>query len=99
MRLGAWVRGAAILMAAALVTTFVLVLILNAYAFPVRGLTGARIALLVVLGVTGALALALPLIAAESAAVGCGGGGGASGAGAAADYVLREAGGGRRSFY
>ncbi len=62
LRLGAWARGAAVLMAAALVTTLVLVLILNAYAFPVRGLTGARIALLVVLGLTGAFALAVPVV-------------------------------------
>ena len=39
-----------------------LVVILNAYAFPRRGLTGARIALMVVLGLTGAFALAWPLM-------------------------------------
>ena len=62
LRLGAWARGAAVLMATALFTTLVLVLILNAYAFPVRGLTGARVALLVVLGLTGAFALAVPVV-------------------------------------
>jgi hypothetical protein len=62
LRLGAGARGAAVLLAAALVTTLALVLTLNAYAFPVRGLTGARVALLVVLGVTAVLALILPVM-------------------------------------
>ena len=44
LRLGVSLRGVAILTATALVTTIFLVLILNAFAFPVRGLTGARIA-------------------------------------------------------
>src|ERR1700735_2954867 len=62
LRLGAWVRGAAILMAAALFTTLVLVVILNAYAFPGRGMTGARLALVVVLGLTGGFAVAWPVV-------------------------------------
>ena len=62
LRLGAWVRGAAILMAAALFTTLVLVVILNAYAFPGRGMTGARLALVVVLGLTGGSAVAWPVV-------------------------------------
>ncbi len=62
LRLSAGLRGAAVLFAAALVTTLVLVILLNAYAFPVRGLVGARLALLVVLGLTGALALVWPVL-------------------------------------
>ena len=47
LRLGVSLRGVAILTATALVTTILLVLILNAFAFPVRGLTGARSLLLI----------------------------------------------------
>ena len=50
LRLGVSLRGVAILMATALITTIFLVLILNAFAFPVRGLTGARSLLLLILG-------------------------------------------------
>ncbi len=46
LRLGVSLRGVAILTATALITTVLLVLILNAFAFPVRGLTGARSLLL-----------------------------------------------------
>ena len=49
LRLGVSLRGVAILMATALITTVFLVLLLNAFAFPVRGLTGARSLLLVIL--------------------------------------------------
>ncbi len=49
LRLGVSLRGVAILTATALITTVLLVLILNAFAFPVRGLTGARSLLLLVL--------------------------------------------------
>jgi hypothetical protein len=49
LRLGVSLRGVAILTATALITTILLVLILNAFAFPVRGLTGARSLLLIVL--------------------------------------------------
>ena len=62
LRLGAALRGAAILFAAALVTTIVLVLILNAYAFPSHGLLSARAALVLLLGITALTALALPLL-------------------------------------
>ncbi len=61
LRLAHGVRGAAILTAAALVTTIVLVMILNHYRFPVSGLTGARL-LLLVLGLTGAIAIAWPVL-------------------------------------
>src|SRR5580704_16188361 len=62
LRLGAWVRGAAILTAAALFTTVVLVMILNHYAFPLHALTGARLALIFVLALTGAAAIAWPVM-------------------------------------
>ena len=61
MRLGVSLRGVAILTATALITTILLVLILNTFAFPVHGLTGARSLLLLVLALAAALALALPL--------------------------------------
>ena len=61
LRLGISLRGVAILTATALVTTIILVLVLNAYAFPVHSLTGARILLLLAIALAGALALALPL--------------------------------------
>lgn len=61
LRLGVSLRGVAILTATALVTTIILVLVLNAYAFPVHSLTGARILLLLAIALAGALALALPL--------------------------------------
>ncbi len=61
LRLGVSLRGVAILMATALLTTVFLVLILNAFAFPVRGLTGARSLLLVALALAAAFGLALPM--------------------------------------
>ena len=61
LRLVVSLRGVAVLMATALITTIVLVLILNAFAFPVHSLTGARSLLLLVLGLVAAFALALPL--------------------------------------
>ena len=61
LRLGVSLRGVAILFATALITTIFLVLILNRFAFPVRGLTGARSLLLIVIACAGGLALALPL--------------------------------------
>jgi hypothetical protein len=62
LRLGVSLRGVAILTATALITTVFLVLILNRFAFPVRGLTGARSLLLIVIACAGGLALALPLM-------------------------------------
>jgi hypothetical protein len=61
LRLGVSLRGVAILTATALITTVLLVLILNAFAFPVRGLTGARSLLLGALALAAAFGLALPL--------------------------------------
>lgn len=62
LRLGVSLRGVAILFATALITTVFLVLILNRFAFPVRGLTGARSLLLIVIACAAGLALALPLM-------------------------------------
>jgi hypothetical protein len=62
LRLGAWLHGAAIFAATALIVTVALVLLLNRYAFPTRGVTDARLAMLVVLAVVTAVWLALPLI-------------------------------------
>ena len=62
LRLGVSLRGVAILMATALATTILLVLILNAFAFPLRSLTGARSLLLLALACAAALAIALPLL-------------------------------------
>src|SRR5271168_3023851 len=61
LRLGVSLRGVAVLMATALFTTIFLVLILNAFAFPIGSLTGARSLLLLVLGLVAAFGLALPL--------------------------------------
>ena len=62
LRLGAWARGAAIFTGTALVTTIALVLMLNRFAFPSTGVTGARFALFLALAAAGILGIALPLI-------------------------------------
>jgi hypothetical protein len=62
LRLGAWLRGAAIFSGTALLVTIALVLLLNYYAFPTRGIAGARLALLVALGAVAGFGIALPLI-------------------------------------
>ena len=62
LRLAAWVRGAAIFTGTALIVTIALVLLLNQFAFPARGLTGARLALFIALASAAALGLAWPLI-------------------------------------
>lgn len=61
LRLDASVRGAAVVAGAALVATIILTLILNAYAFPERGLTPARLVLLAVVAGVVCAALAWPL--------------------------------------
>jgi hypothetical protein len=61
LRVDASVRGAAVIAVAALLATVVLTLILNAYAFPERGLTPARIVLFAVIAVVVCAALAWPL--------------------------------------
>jgi hypothetical protein len=62
LRLGAWVRGAAVFTGTALITTVGLVLLLNRFAFPAPGVTGARVALLFALGAAAALGVALPVV-------------------------------------
>jgi hypothetical protein len=62
LRLGAWVRGAAIFTGTALAVTFVLVLALNRLAFPDQGVTGARLALFAALAAAAAFGIAVPLV-------------------------------------
>lgn len=62
LRLGASLRGVAILTAAALMTTVVLVLILNAFAFPHRGIASTRVVLFFLLALAALFGLALPLL-------------------------------------
>ena len=61
LRLDAGVRGVAVIAAVALISTIVLTLILNAYAFPERGLTPARVGLFAVVALAVCAALAWPL--------------------------------------
>src|SRR5271156_3502394 len=61
LRLDAGLRGAAVIAFAALAATVVLVLILNAYAFPEGGLAPARLALLAVMVAAVCFGLAWPL--------------------------------------
>lgn len=62
LRMGAALRGAAILFSAALAATVLLVLIANAFAFASWSIIGARFVLVAVLIYAAAFALALPLI-------------------------------------
>jgi hypothetical protein len=62
LRLSASLRGVAVLTAAALITTVLLVLILNAFAFPEHSLPGARGVLLSILAVTAVFCIAVPLL-------------------------------------
>ncbi|MGH9589308.1 MAG: hypothetical protein ACRD25_02890, partial [Terracidiphilus sp.] len=61
-RLASGLRGAAIFAGTALVVTLALVWLLNRFAFPAHGVTGARIALLCALAAAAAFAIALPLM-------------------------------------
>ena len=61
LRLGALLRGAAILTSVALAATVVLVLITNAFAFSQWSITGARVALLFALALAVSFGIALPL--------------------------------------
>ena len=61
LRLGAWLRGAAIFAGTALMVTIALVLLLNQFAFPARGIAGARLALLIALALAAAFGIAMPL--------------------------------------
>ncbi|MGB9468692.1 MAG: hypothetical protein WBQ59_05025 [Candidatus Acidiferrum sp.] len=62
LRLGAWLRGAAIFTGTALLVTVALVLILNRFAFPAHGVTAARLAIFVALAVVAVFGIAVPLI-------------------------------------
>jgi len=61
LRLGAWLRGAAIFASTALVITVALALVLNHFAFPAHGVAWARITLLAALGLAAGFGTALPL--------------------------------------
>jgi hypothetical protein len=62
LRLGAWLRGAAVFTGTALAVTVALVLVLNRFAFPSHGVIAARVAILVALAAATIFGLALPLI-------------------------------------
>ena len=62
LRLGAWLRGAAIFTGTALSLTIVLVFILSRFAFPAHGVTAARLAVFLGLAAAAAFGAALPLI-------------------------------------
>ena len=62
LRLGAWLRGAAIFAGTALAVTVLLVLLLNHFAFPLHGVWAARITILIALGAVAAMGIALPVI-------------------------------------
>ena len=61
LRLGAWLRGAAVFLGTALLVTLALVLLLNLFAFPARGVSLARFAIVAALAASAAFGLALPL--------------------------------------
>ena len=61
LRLGVWLRGAAIFTATALTVTVLLVLVLNRFAFPMHGVTVARLAILAALALAAVLGIALPV--------------------------------------
>jgi hypothetical protein len=62
LRLGAWLRGAAIFTGTALAVTVAMVLVLNQFAFPAHGVTAARWTVFVALAVAAVLGIAVPLI-------------------------------------
>ena len=62
LRLGAWLRGAAIFTATALAVTVAMVLVLNRLAFPAHGVTAARLTMFVALAVAAVFGIAVPLI-------------------------------------
>jgi hypothetical protein len=62
LRLAAWLRGAAIFTATALTATIALVMILNRFAFPAHGVSGARWALIGALAAATAFGVILPLL-------------------------------------
>lgn len=67
LRLGAWLRGAAIFCSTALTITVVLVLVLNHFAFPAHGVGAARLVMILTLAAAAVLGLAMPLLRLTSA--------------------------------
>ncbi len=61
LRLGAWLRGAAVFTGTALTVTLALVFALNLLAFPERGVAIGRVVILIALAAAAALGVALPL--------------------------------------
>src|SRR4051812_44899040 len=62
LRLGAWVRGAAVFTGSAFALTVGLVLLLNRFGFPSTAVTGARVALFIALATAAAFGIGLPLL-------------------------------------
>jgi hypothetical protein len=62
LRLGAWLRGAAMFTGTALAVTVAMVLVLNRFAFPAHGVTAARLTIFVALAVAAVFGIAVPLI-------------------------------------
>jgi hypothetical protein len=62
LRLGAWLRGAAVFAATALAVTVALVFVLNRFAFPGHGVTAARLLMFIALAAAAVFCLALPLV-------------------------------------
>jgi hypothetical protein len=61
LRLGAWLRGAAIFTGTALVVTVALALVLNQFAFPAQGVTLSRVVILSSLAAATVFGIALPI--------------------------------------
>jgi hypothetical protein len=62
LRVGVWLRGAAIFAGTALAITVALVLLLNRFAFPAHGVTAGRLTILVALAVAALFGIVLPVI-------------------------------------
>jgi hypothetical protein len=62
LRLGAWLRGAAVFTGTALAVTVALVFVLNRFAFPAQGVTVSRFAIFFALALAAIFGVALPLI-------------------------------------
>ena len=62
LRLGAWLRGAAIFTGSALAVTVLAVLVLNHFAFPLRGLVWGRVGIALAIAAAAAFVVALPLL-------------------------------------
>src|SRR5580693_3585558 len=60
LRLGAWLRGAAIFAGTALMVTVLLVLLLNRFAFPAHAVTAARLTIFVALAAVAVFGIAVP---------------------------------------